>query len=125
RQLSQANDELSKEIGERRRAERELERIHREFIDAARKAGMAEIATGVLHNVGNVLNSVNVSATMLTNQIKASKLKQLTQVVGLLEEHQANLAEFITNDDKGRQVPRFLKVLSDHLEADERLLAEE
>lgn len=125
RQLSQANDELNKEIGERRRAELELEHIHRDFVDAARKAGMAEIATGVLHNVGNVLNSVNVSATMLTNLIKASKRPQLTQVVGLLEEHQEDLGEFITKDDKGKQVPRFLKVLSDHLAADERMLLEE
>jgi hypothetical protein len=30
-------------------------------VEVARKAGMAEVATGVLHNVGNVLNSINVS----------------------------------------------------------------
>lgn len=125
RELSETNQELSKEIVERVRAERELEAVHREFVDAARRAGMAEIATGVLHNVGNVLNSVNVSATMLTNQLRASKLNQLVQVVSLLDQHQANLAEFIANDEKGRQVPRFLKVLSEHLAKEDQSLAAE
>lgn len=125
RELSETNSELSKEIAERVRAEKELENIHREFVDAARKAGMAEIATGVLHNVGNVLNSVNVSATMLTNQIKSSKVSQLKQVMELMSQHEADIVDFISTDEKGKQVPRFLKVLTEHLVADERTLLEE
>ena len=123
RELSETNVELSKEIAERVRAERELEVVHREFVEAARRAGMAEIATGVLHNVGNVLNSVNVSATMFANQLKSTKAGQLTQVVSLLDQHQTNLAEFLANDEKGKQIPRFLKMLSEHLvKEDESLL---
>lgn len=125
RELSEANSELSKEIVERARAEKELENIHREFADSARKAGMAEIATGVLHNVGNVLNSVNVSATMLTNHIKTSKVSQLKQVMELMNQHEADMAAFITTDEKGKQVPRFLKVLTEHLVSDEKSLLEE
>jgi two-component system, NtrC family, sensor kinase len=125
RQLSETNSELNKEIAERLKAEEKLETVHREFVDAARRAGMAEIATGVLHNVGNVLNSVNVSATMLTNQLKTSKVTQLGQVVNLIEQNSNDLGTFITNNEKGRQVPRFLKVLSDHLAADEKALLEE
>lgn len=125
RELSEANSELNKVIADRLRAEEKLELVHREFVDAARRAGMAEIATGVLHNVGNVLNSVNVSATMLTNQLKTSKVNQLGQVVNLLEENSTDLGTFITSNEKGKQVPRFLKVLSDHLAADEKALLEE
>jgi two-component system NtrC family sensor kinase len=125
RQLSETNSELNKEIGDRLRAEEKLENVHREFVDAARRAGMAEIATGVLHNVGNVLNSVNVSATMLTNQLKTSKVTQLNQVVNLMEQNAGDLGTFITSNEKGKQVPRFLKVLSEHLAADERALLEE
>jgi two-component system NtrC family sensor kinase len=125
RQLSETNSELNKEIGERLRAEEKLENVHREFVDAARRAGMAEIATGVLHNVGNVLNSVNVSATMLTNQLKTSKVTQLNQVVNLMEQNAGDLGNFITSNEKGKQVPRFLKVLSEHLAADEKALLEE
>ncbi len=125
RQLSETNSELNKEIADRLSAEEKLENVHREFVDAARRAGMAEIATGVLHNVGNVLNSVNVSATMLTNQLKLSKVAQLGQVVSLMEENSADLGNFIMANEKGKQVPRFLKVLSDHLAEDEKMLLEE
>ena len=48
------------ELVEERTAQ--IKRLDSELIAASRRAGMAEVATGVLHNVGNVLNSVNVSA---------------------------------------------------------------
>jgi signal transduction histidine kinase len=75
--------------------------------------------------VGNVLNSVNVSATMVANQLRSSKLNQLTQVVTLLDQHESHLGEFIANDEKGRQVPRFLKVLAEHLAKEDQSLVEE
>ncbi len=53
------------DITERRLAEQELERVHKQLLVASRQAGMAEVATNVLHNVGNVLNSVNVSASLV------------------------------------------------------------
>ena len=125
RQLSEINEELNNEINERVRAEQELEKVHREFLDAARRAGMAEIATGVLHNVGNVLNSVNVSASMLNNRLNASKTPQVGQIAQLLEQHAGDIGRFMANDDKGKQIPRFLAVLYEHLAADEKALLEE
>jgi len=61
-QLSKTNVDLKREIAERQRAEQEVDRVHKQLLTASHEAGMAEVATGVLHNVGNVLNSVNVSA---------------------------------------------------------------
>jgi two-component system, NtrC family, sensor kinase len=124
-ELSAANDELSKEVAERRRAEQELERVHGELVAAARRAGMAEIATGVLHNVGNVLNSVNVSAEMLANRLRLSKRGDLGRIVTMLEEHALDLGEFLTKDEKGKQIPKFLKVLAEHLHAEEQSMVEE
>ena len=63
--LQEARDNLEQRVAERTG---ELERTHRKLVDASRQAGMAEVATNVLHNVGNVLNSVNVSASMVTEQ---------------------------------------------------------
>lgn len=125
RQLSDINRELNKEVTERRRAEKELERAHQELVISARRAGMAEIATGVLHNVGNVLNSVNVSAEMVSNRLRSSKRSQLTRVVDLLQQHDEHLGEFLTTDEKGKQVPNFLKALADHLETEEQSMLEE
>ncbi len=125
RQLSEANQELSKEVAERRRAEKELEQVHRELVNSARRAGMAEIATGVLHNVGNVLNSVNVSAAMIASRLKASKRSHLNRIVAMLDEHRADLDRFFTVDEKGKQIPDFLKALADHLQVEEEAMVEE
>jgi C4-dicarboxylate-specific signal transduction histidine kinase len=125
RQLSDTNHELSQEVAERRKTEQELERVHREFVEAARRAGMAEIASGVLHNVGNVLNSVNVSAATLANQLKTSKRSQLDRLVAMLEEHAADVGQFLTEDEKGKQIPNFLKLLTGQLKSEEQALLAE
>jgi signal transduction histidine kinase len=118
-ELSGANADLSREIAERRRTEKALESAHQQLMDAARRAGMAEIATGVLHNVGNVLNSVNVSASLVNERMRRSKAAQLTRMVQLLEQHAHDLGEFLTHDTKGKQVPSVLKLIDRHL-TDER-----
>jgi C4-dicarboxylate-specific signal transduction histidine kinase len=73
-ELSATNANLKREIVERQRAEQEVERVHKQLLTASHQAGMAEMATGVLHNVGNVLNSVNVSAGLVTERLRASKV---------------------------------------------------
>ncbi len=124
-QLSEANLELSREIHVREKAESELESLHRQLLDAARRAGMAEIANGVLHNVGNVLNSVNVSATVVEEQLRKSKVSDLNRAVALLQEHEHDLGRFITESEQGRKLPRFLEMLAGYLNAErDRLLDE-
>jgi nitrate/nitrite-specific signal transduction histidine kinase len=59
---------MRREIADRIRAEQELDKLHKQVLAATRQAGMAEVATGVLHNVGNVLNSVNISTSLLNEQ---------------------------------------------------------
>jgi signal transduction histidine kinase len=119
-ELSRANKELTHEISERRRAEKELESAQQQLMASARRAGMAEIAIGVLHNVGNVLNSINVSATLATDRLRQSKVSDLARAVKLIEQHAGDLATFITSDPKGKQLPAFLGMVATHL-ADERI----
>jgi ligand-binding sensor domain-containing protein/signal transduction histidine kinase len=110
---------LEIEIEERARMQKEVERVHKELLQTSRLAGMSEIATNVLHNVGNVLNSVNISATVVSDSIKNPKLGDLAKVAAMLKEHEKDLGAFITIDPKGRQVPPFLAALSEHLLADQ------
>jgi signal transduction histidine kinase len=86
---------------------------------------MAEVATGVLHNVGNVLNSANVSVSLLREAVRNSELPQLARTVGLLETRRDTLAEFLRDDARGRLVLPFLGQLSTQLDAEHRRLAEE
>jgi len=117
--------DLESEIVERKRAEQELKELTTQLVEASRQAGMAEVATGVLHNVGNVLNSVNVSTTLIGEKLQQSRLSHMTKAVGLLREHEANLPAFLTSDPKGQQLPQFLARLTDHLVEENKALLQE
>ena len=90
----------------------ELSHLRQELVDTAREAGMAEIATDVLHNVGNVLNSVNVSVTMLSQTLRESRVSYLGNIAQIFSENRDNLGEFLTNDEKGKRIPDFLTALA-------------
>jgi PAS domain S-box-containing protein len=102
------------DITDRRLAEQELEQVHKQLLDASRQAGMAEVATNVLHNVGNVLNSVNVSASLVSEQIAKSKCTRLGQVASLLTEHAGDLASFLAGA-RGTHLPGYLRELAEDL----------
>jgi len=103
------------DLTERKRTEEDLKRAQGELLNASRLAGMAEVATSVLHNVGNVLNSVNVSVTLLSDQVRESKLVNLSRAAALIRQHANDLGNFITHDPKGQQLPLYLEQLADLL----------
>jgi two-component system NtrC family sensor kinase len=106
------------------RVNAELRETQAALLDAARRAGMAEVATNVLHNVGNVLNSVNVSAALIGGQLRASKANALDKVVALLEAN-AGQPDFLRQHEKGRMLPDYLAKLSAALVAEQQhMLAE-
>jgi signal transduction histidine kinase len=113
------------EAQERKRAAEELSKTQGELVHTSRLAGMAEVATSVLHNVGNVLNSVNVSVTLISDELKKSGIANLSRVAAWMEEHAADLGDFITKDSRGRQLPEYLKQLSEHLARQQTSLLEE
>jgi signal transduction histidine kinase len=92
-----------------------IERRQSELLEISHQVGMVEVATSVLHNVGNVLNSVNVSATLVSDQLKESKLTDVSRVAVMLREHSAEIGEFLTQDPRGRQIPAYLLGLGEHL----------
>jgi signal transduction histidine kinase len=114
-QIQNRERELEHEIAERIRAEAELQRVHQQLMDASRHAGMAEVATGVLHNVGNVLNSVNVSATLIAEKLGSARAANLARAVRLICEHQGSLADFLIRDPKGHLLPGYLKDATEQL----------
>ncbi len=116
---------ISRDVTTSLQLERELRAAQQNLVEASRIAGMAEVATGVLHNVGNVLSSLNVSATMIGTGLRASKADRLTKICALLHEHRDQLGEFLTQDPKGRKLPEFIASLASHTVAErDRLLGE-
>src|SRR6185295_10708506 len=94
-------------------------------MSVSRQAGMADVATGVLHNVGNVLNSVSVSATLVGDRLRASNVADLRLATTMMLEQNGRLAEFLTTDPKGKLIPEFLgTVAADLAEEQTELIAE-
>jgi two-component system, LuxR family, sensor kinase FixL len=116
---------FSRDISERKEAEARLSELHRSLVDVSRHAGMAEIATGVLHNVGNTLNSVNVSAHLVVERLRSSRAAGLERAVELLRENASRLGTFFEQDPRGRQLPAYLEALSGQLAQERAAVLEE
>ena len=112
-------------VTERKRADEERETMHRRLLEVSREAGMAEVATNVLHNVGNVLNSVNVCASLVSDKIRHSKALSLSKAAALLRGHAADLAQFLSTDPKGKQLPAYFEALAAHLDEERTALLKE
>ena len=116
---------IVRDISERKRAEAEKLELHERLLMASRRAGMAEVASNVLHNVGNVLNSVNVSATLVGERLAASCVAALPKVTALIREHKDDLGEYLTRDERGKLLPAYLEALGKGLEEERRWLRDE
>jgi signal transduction histidine kinase len=101
------------------------EKMHRQMLDLSRQAGMAEVATGVLHNVGNVLNSVNVSNNLVREKLRTSEIRTLSRLSELFQKHEADLPAFLSTDPKGKLIPGFIIQLTAQLQAEHTLLQQE
>jgi PAS domain S-box-containing protein len=125
RRVAERTSELQEQVRAREEAHARLAEAQQRLIELSRQSGMAEVATGVLHNVGNVLNSVNVSATIVANRIKNSRVSKLVAVSELLRQHAEDLTGFLTQDPKGRLVLPYLKELAEHMQRDRETILQE
>jgi signal transduction histidine kinase len=112
-----ASDELGDLAQDLNAMTAKLDESRQQLSDASRRSGMAEIATHMLHNVGNVLNSVNVAATLSTSKVREMRVDNVAQLADLLES-QPDLAAFFTADARGQKLPVFLRLLAGHLVAE-------
>ncbi|MBD9608914.1 MULTISPECIES: DAHL domain-containing protein [Pseudomonas] len=122
KELQTANEVLEQRVEERTR---ELKDTQSELLDTARQAGMAEIATNVLHNVGNVLNSVNISADLVSRRLRSSKAQGLGKAMQLINEHQSDLGTFLTQNEKGKLLPGYLNQLVEAIALEQQGMTEE
>ena len=107
-QLKSTIDDLKNEIIQRKKKERELQDTQSTLVKASHQAGMAEVATDVLHNVGNVLSSINVSTTLISEKVSKSEITNLEKVADMIQENIDDLASYFMEDPKGKHVPSYL-----------------
>jgi signal transduction histidine kinase len=123
--VAERTRELQEQIEAKDRAHAELAAAQQRLMELSRSAGMAEIATDVLHNVGNVLNSLNVSTSLVGGKIRESRVENLAAVIEMLERHAEDLPAFLAEDPKGRRALPYLAKLGGHFRSErEGLLTE-
>ena len=121
-ELNEKTGLLENEIEERKRMQIEVENIHRQLVDASRQAGQAEVAVNVLHNVGNVLNSVNISTTIVTDRIRKLRPGNIAKAADLIQERNGT---FSSTDEKGQQLIQFLRQVATHWTTEQQNLLTE
>ncbi len=113
--LEEANVSLMKEVEVHRKTQKERDSSLQQLVAASHLAGMAEVATGVLHNVGNILNSINLSAAIISKQFRTSAFTNLEKVSGLISDHKTNFADFVIEDNRGQMIPEYILGVTDAL----------
>ena len=106
---------LLHDITAHKAAEAEREALQRQLLETSRQAGMAEAATGVLHNVGNVLNGITVSAGLIADSLNQSRIPALSKALALLRD----CSKPFPPEAQGGRVLDYLDSLAKHL-TDER-----
>ncbi len=105
--------------------EAEIEKTQKELLAASRQAGMVEIAAGVIRNVGNILKNANISAGLVSDQVKQSKIANVVHVGNLIREHVKDLGDFMARDPRGQKLPVYIAQLADHLANEQTTLSKE
>lgn len=116
-ELQHSNDELDKSLQHVKTMQVELMRV-------SRTAGMAEIATGILHNVGNILNSANVSSEVIADKLRAMRLGNQRKAVAMLDGLLAERPE-LAADPRVNKLATYFRALTDQLERDRDEIVQE
>jgi signal transduction histidine kinase len=122
--LNEMTADLERREAERRISAARAEQMQGELLSVSRMAGMAEIATGVLHNVGNVLNSLNVSVSLISDQVRASRVSGLTRSIELVDSFPGGLSAFLETE-KGKVLPTYLSSVSRRLSEENAKMLDE
>ena len=99
--------------------------MQEQLVAASRRSGRADVASDVLHNVGNALNSVNVSVDVLETAVQRSRLAGLSKVIRILSDHRGDLPGFFATDHRAPKLPDYLVASTAQLEAEQAQLAGE
>ncbi|MFC6674142.1 ATP-binding protein [Marinobacterium aestuariivivens] len=102
-----------------------MAQVQAQLREKSREAGMAMLATGILHNLGNALNGVTVSSGLIQDRLRDSKATKLHKTVQLLQQHVDDLPGFLAKDPAGRMLPDYLGELSRLLETEQAELLSE
>lgn len=112
------------DITKTKKSQTEVEKLNQKLISISRKAGMSEVATSVLHNIGNVLNSLNISAYFIQDLINDSKIENIKKIGKLIQDN-ISTPDYLLSNPKGKFIPDYLNKLGDILLSEHTQINEE
>ncbi len=127
-ELEKSNSELAdhkehlEEIVKKRT--QELKDTQEKLIKKAHKAGMADIATGTLHNIGNILSSVKTSTQFIRNNYKSEFFDKFKKANTLLRENKDNIEDFILHNPKSKKLIQYYLKLEEGIDEDTGIIKE-
>ncbi|WP_207912253.1 sensor histidine kinase [Pseudobacteriovorax antillogorgiicola] len=95
---------------------KQLDEATNDLVESSRKAGMAEVATGVLHNIGNVITGVNVNVQSLEQYYRKSASHRLPDLVKLFESQGDQLPEYLSDSKRRESVVGYMNAIVSDLE---------
>jgi PAS domain S-box-containing protein len=101
--------------------ENNVKRLNQRLVSASRKVGVAEMATSILHNVGNILNSVHVSTNLISDTLKNSRIKGINKLASIM----SNKEDFFNDKDKVEMIPEYLYSLSSRIDEEREITLKE
>lgn len=110
---------------ERQRLMAEQARRDTQLRDMEYRLETANLASTVLHNVGNVLSSVNVAGKVLENLTMQSSVVLINRMSDLLIEHEEDWMTYLSEDPKGKKLLPLLKRLGGQLIEEQQALLKE
>ncbi len=96
----------------------QLEAVQAELVANAHKAGMSDIASNILHNVGNTLNSLKTTGYALAQTVATSKIQDLLKANELLKQNMPDIENFILKNPKGKKLLNYYLEIGDILKSE-------
>ncbi|MEH6347095.1 MAG: ATP-binding protein [Bermanella sp.] len=101
--------------------EKNVKRLNQRLVSASRKVGVAEVATSILHNVGNILNSVHISTNLISDTLQNSRIKGINKLADIM----SNKKEFFNDKDKVEMIPEYLNSLAARIDQEREITMKE
>lgn len=108
-----------------RSSQEKIKSLNNNLLSVAHQAGMSKVAISVIHNIGNVLNSVGISVGLMKEKMNNSTYQKIGLLNKMLTEHQANLMDYFQNDEKGKLLPNYFTVIFEEIQQDKIMLDKE
>lgn len=115
----------ARDITQKKAADEKLERLHQESVVLSRRAGMADVATNVLHNIGNALTSTSTSSTRLNDQVAQRERVDLGRLLELLPAEPHEMRRFMNEDKRAELVRPYLERVNNRLRTETTAMREE